>query len=289
MAAPTSVAITGSSGFTGQHLCAHLLRSGYSVYSINANLLDKRSLDDEIKKITPTYVIHLAGISNSVHGSAEEIYSNNVIGTVNLLDALSKNAREVRKVVLASSAAVYGVCAENEVDESYCPKPNSHYGCSKLAMEHLAANFEESFNIVLVRPFNYTGVGHSSNFLLPKLIDAFRTKEPRIVLGNIHVAREFNDVRDVSAIYRLIMESERFEKYDVVNLCSGRAIYIADILDMLSQMSGHKIIVERSDGLVRKGDPELLCGSSKKLMDLIGERQIWNYDLVATLRWMLSS
>ena len=90
-----------------------------------------------------------------------------MMGTINLLDALCALPICPSKVVLASSANVYGNCAVSPIKEDQPPAPVNHYAMSKLAMEHMARTFASRLPIVITRPFNYTGPGQRSNFLIP--------------------------------------------------------------------------------------------------------------------------
>ncbi len=101
-------------------------------------------------------------------------------------------------VVLCSSAHVYGENLKNPITENSITIPNNEYGKSKLCIEKIAASYRDNLPITIVRPFNYTGVGQSKKFLIPKIIDHFVRKQSSIELGNINISRDFSDVRDVS-------------------------------------------------------------------------------------------
>lgn len=284
MAFHSKVLITGSAGFTGIYLSELLKADGYSVKGLRSNLLDSYLLENEVSEYCPDYVVHLAGISNTVHGSADELYKTNVIGSLNLLDALRKHAKHVNRVVVASSAAVYGNVYSGALGEGLCPRPVSHYGCSKLSMEHMLNAFRSDFNIVVTRPFNYTGVGHDVRFLVPKLVEAYKAKIPEIRLGNIDVAREFNDIRDVSEIYKTILESQ--SSVEVVNICSGRAVYLKDVIGELDRLSGYRMNVLTDDNLIRSNEIPILYGDCSVLDS--GFKVSWKHDVKDTLSWMYS-
>ena len=198
MTKPFKVLVTGAFGFTGRYVVAALRAAGYDPVPLRTNLTDKKALTNEVLSVNPSHVVHLAGVSYVASDDVNSIYNVNVVGSVNLLEALSALNSDTLKVILASSASVYGDVKVRSVSEKYVPQPVNHYGCSKLAMEHMAQNYRDKFDIIIARPFNYTGVGQNERFLIPKIIAAYANGNTSLELGNINVSREFNDVRDVS-------------------------------------------------------------------------------------------
>src|SRR5687768_12347158 len=227
---PGRVLITGIEGFTGRYLRAVLERQGFEVHGIThhepqepadsrIDLLDREALSQHVQALRADYFIHLAAITFVAHDDAAEIYSVNVIGSLNLLEAVARAGTPVKKIVLASSANVYGRPARSPVDESTPAAPVNHYGVSKYAMELMAARWFDRLPILLVRPFNYTGVGQDVKFLIPKLVKCFRERSPELDLGDTTVVREFMDVRDVGEAYSHLLLSTGASEH--VNLCSG--------------------------------------------------------------------
>lgn len=289
MASPSSkrVLITGLSGFTGRHLASHLTEQGYSVFGLNADLRDKDAVFSEVKIAEPDYVVHLAAISFAAESNVDKIYSVNVLGTLNLLDALINVGRTVRRVVLASSATVYGNQKSSVLREGACPAPINHYGCSKLVMEHLSRSYAGKLDILIARPFNYTGVGHAENFLIPKIISAYRSGKAAIELGNLHVAREFNDIRDVCAVYERLLRLNVAPADNVVNICSGRAVKLLDVIGMMDVIAGYEIGVRVNPIFVRDNEIGILKGSVERLEHLVNYD--FKYSIQDTLKWMYVS
>lgn len=273
------VLVTGCHGFTGQHLCLHLRSLGYEVWGMSThslaqanhipcNLLDETEVSVQIAKLIPTHVVHLAAISFVGDNNNARMYDVNVVGTTNLLKALSELSTPPQKVIIASSATVYGDQGLAVLDESLCPQPVNHYGCSKLAMEHIARTFQVRLPIVITRPFNYTGVGQVAHFLIPKIVQHYQQGKKVIELGNLHVEREFNDIADICALYEGLL----FGKADsqTVNLCTGRGIALMNVIHEMNSIAGYEMQVSINPAFVRANEIPKLIGSKARLESLLG-------------------
>ncbi len=284
-ASHSKVLITGLEGFTGQHLGSFLTRAGFEVVGLKCDLTDRAAVFAEVAACSPDYVIHLAGISFAAEADAGLIYRVNVVGTLNLLDALCELDKPVQKVVIASSATVYGNVPGSVLSEALCSKPVSHYGCSKLAMEHMSQNYLGRLPLVITRPFNYTGIGHAEHFLIPKIVKAYQEGRTEIELGNLDVSREFNDVRDVCCIYHDLLLGEN--SGITVNVCSGRTISLMRIITLMDQIAGYKMQVKVNPAFVRANEIKDLSGDVLQLNDLI--QPDFKYGIEDTLRWMFGA
>jgi len=293
---PGRVLITGIEGFTGRYLRKVLERQGYDVHGITRHepegpadtridLLDRAALSQHVRALQPDYFIHLAAITFVAHDDAAEIYSINLIGSLNLLEAIARAGAPVRKIVLASSANVYGRPSRSPVDESMHAAPVNHYGVSKYAMELMAARWFDRLPILLVRPFNYTGVGQNIKFLIPKLVKCFRERSADIDLGDTTVVREFMDVRDVGEAYGHLLVSTGTS--ETVNLCSGTGHRLDEVLKKLGQLTQFMPTIHRSEALMRGSEIPELVGSADKLRRLC--QQIRFRPLEETLSWMLGA
>jgi nucleoside-diphosphate-sugar epimerase len=291
--------ITGLRGFTGDYLARELSAAGYRVFGtalpghdaspdifpadvFPVNLLDRAAVTGMIEQVQPDVVAHLAGIAFVAHDNAEQIYRVNVAGTRNLLEALAATPRKPSSVLLASSANIYGNARVALIDESVAPMPANDYAVSKLAMEYMARLWMDKLPITIVRPFNYTGVGQSENFLLPKIVAHFRKGARRIELGNLAIARDFSDVRMVAKSYRRLLAAA--PGGEVFNVCSGRSHSLESVLDMMGEIAGYRIEVQVNPAFVRANDVLTLAGDNTRLTRVIGELQ--PIPLADTLRWM---
>jgi nucleoside-diphosphate-sugar epimerase len=276
------VLVTGGSGFTGGFVRRLLSEKGFIAESLEADITDRDALFAEVDRVRPDYVLHLAALSFAGGSNVDEIYRINVGGSVNLLDALAEQAHSIKKIVLASSATVYGNVDDTVLSESLCPKPNNHYGCSKLAMEHMAQNYFDKLPLIITRPFNYTGVGHGAKFLIPKIVQAYRDKAQSLELGNLGVYREFNDVRDVSRVYLDLLLCK--ERSLTVNICSGRVVSLHHILELMASIAGYKIDVTVNPLFVRRHEIVSLAGDCSGLHRVVSPS--FKCSIEDTLRWM---
>lgn len=275
--------MTGASGFTGQHFIAQAQACGHQVVSLQAKLDERNAMAAEVAGVAPEAVIHLAAISFVGHADARDFYGVNVIGTCHLLDALAALRTPPQRVLLASSANVYGNCAESPITESQPPAPLNHYAASKLAMEHLARTYQSRLPLFFARPFNYTGPGQAPSFLIPKLVDHFARRAERIELGNLDVEREFNDVRFVCDAYLQLLEHG--QPGEVYNICSGQPVTLRSVLALLADITGHQLQVHVNPAFVRANELHRLSGSTAKLDAVVpGLKPV---PLRDTLRWML--
>ncbi len=261
------ILLTGADGFTGRHFTELSRSTGHEVFPLIADLTDREALQREVLKTAPDSVVHLAAISFVGHGDDNAFYAVNVVGAMNLLAALAQLPQTPRRVLLASSANIYGNCEASPIAESQPPAPVNHYAMSKLAMEHLSRTYSDRLPLVITRPFNYTGPGQAVNFVIPKLVDHFARRAPSIALGNLNVEREFNDVQMVCSVYLdLLQYGEPGETY---NVCSGQPHTLQFVIDMLTRISGHQIEVVLNPAFVRMNEVHRLCGNSTKLKSLL--------------------
>ena len=152
--------ITGIDGFTGLHL-KKIEENNHNVFgtSIQENLEsnvfkcdinDKSQIHNIIKTVKPDVIFHLAAIS-FVKSDPLKIYETNVIGTLNILESIIDLGFCPNKIIIPSSAAVYGN-QEGLLDENTSLKPVNHYGNSKLVMENMVFNYFDKLNIIITRP-----------------------------------------------------------------------------------------------------------------------------------------
>jgi GDP-6-deoxy-D-talose 4-dehydrogenase len=189
------------------------------------------------------------------------------------------------RVLLASSANVYGNCEQSPISETQVPAPVNHYAMSKLAMEHLAKTYADRLPLFFVRPFNYTGPGQVESFVIPKLVAHFKQRAATVELGNLTVEREYNDVRMVTDAYLKLLEKAVIDQ--TYNICSSKTYTLHQVIDTLIELTGHNINVAVNPAFVRANELHRLCGDASKLDKTIGARA--SIALKDTLHWMLES
>jgi nucleoside-diphosphate-sugar epimerase len=276
------VLVTGTKGFTGRYLCAELRCREHEIIEFGADITDSKAVAEAVAEAKPEAVIHLAAVAFIASGDVEAFYRVNQLGTFHLLSAVAAHAPNAR-ILLVSSANIYGNRAEGLLDEVSPPDPVNHYGVSKWAME-LGARLWSDLSITLVRPFNYTGVGQGEEYLVPKIIAHFKRKADVIELGNLDVRRDFGDVRSVVSAYcdLIITPSAIGQTY---NVSTGQTYSLQDIIAIVSRISGHKIVVKVNPAFVRENDVKILAGNPAKLCATLPG---WAPEpITKTLSWML--
>ncbi len=274
-----TILITGCNGFTGHYVKQQFINEGYHVIGlvraktkddedIECDLSDKKRVITVLSDIKPDGIIHLAAISFVAEQNSEAFYKINLFGTLNLLDACEKTENRPNKIIIASSANIYGDANVDYINEDQPASPMNHYAMSKLAMEYMVKLWFTRFKIIITRPFNYTGVGQKNHFLIPKIIDHFKQDRQEIELGNLNVIRDFSDVRDIARAYVALYHSSVAS--EIVNLCSSNLYSISDIISMMEVISGKKIKIKYNKQLARNNEIKRLAGNANKLQHITG-------------------
>jgi nucleoside-diphosphate-sugar epimerase len=273
-----TVLVTGSNGFTGRYLLPRLKKAGFNALGLThgstaseeitfCDLANFEKVKSLVQQLNPSYVVHLAAISFVAEQDEEAFYRTNLFGTQNLLKAIATLPVLPKKVLIASSATVYGLSEHDYLKESVCPAPVNHYGISKLAMECMVRTWFDLLPIVITRPFNYTGPGQNKRFLVPKIVDCFQRKEPMLELGNLNVSRDFLDVRDVVAIYLALLKSDI--RSEIINICSGKGTELQEIINEMTEIAGYKIKIHSNPAFVRSNEIHHLTGDNSKLKKML--------------------
>lgn len=291
--------ITGCGGFTGRHLAEAMAASGHEVHALvhegesrpipaaqavhRLDITDQAALSRLVQAVVPDQVVHLAAISFAPHGDLAEMYRTNIMGTRYLLGALAALPRRPDAVLVASSANIYGNRG-GRLTEDLPAVPFNDYGATKAATEIVCNLFADRLPIIIVRPFNYTGLGQPAEFLIPKIVDHAQRGISRIELGNLDVARDFSDVRMVVDAYQRLLATSASHG-QVFNICSGQPIALRALLDRVGDLAGHRFEPATNPAFVRPNEPASLCGDPGKFERIIGPLRRIPID--RTLQWML--
>lgn len=278
------VFITGLTGFAGYYLSKYLEENGFDVYGTSwpekieskkifwLDLRNGRKLRKILKDIKPDWIFHLAALSH-VGESWQKMKGTiltNFLSTLNLLES-AYGLPQPPKVLFVSSAEVYGYVMEKDlpVKENYPANPLNPYALSKLLGEILSSFYNSlGMEILIVRPFNYTGPGQSPKFVCSDFAHQIVMIEkgkapPEIRVGNLKVRRDFSDVRDVIKAFIILME--KGEKGSPYNVCSGKSYSIEEILQTLLKFTEKRIEIIEDEKRFRKADVPDIYGDYSKI------------------------
>ncbi len=257
----------------GGWLTRHLAEMGDGVVAIDSEV-DVTKADAVRSSVTttgPDVVYHLAGLAHVGRSwnDPQTTFTVNALGTMNVLEAAAACARPPR-VLLVSSAEVYGATGPEPVTEEAPLRPVTPYAASKVAAEYLGlqAFIGRGLPVIRVRPFNHVGPGQSPDFVVPALARRIAEAERRgggdVAVGNLEAERDFTDVRDVVRGYRLLaLEAEAGEAY---NVASGEATRVGDLAEMLASQARAPVRLVRDEALVRPVDVPVFVGDASRLV-----------------------
>ena len=273
--------ILGSSGFAARHLVAAAEADGVEMVraarggdcDVEFDLLDPSSVERAVEAASPSAVINLAGFS-SVGQSWREpaaAFEANVIGAVNVLEAIARKAPAAHAVCI-SSGEVYGEVPEGELParEEHPLRPLNPYGASKAALEVACAQYERAhgLRITLIRAFNQLGPGQSERFAASSFARQIAAAERsgagvvRLATGTTEVARDFVDVRDVAHAYLRVIERGLVGTF---NACSEKAMKISELIAALSEAARVEVEHAVDPAKLRLAEPEVVFGSAERL------------------------
>ncbi len=225
------------------------------------DLADAAQLQQAVAEIQPEGCIHLAGLAFVPIGWSDpaRMMQANLIGTINLLEALRRGAPQAR-LLLISSAEVYGrALPPAPLTEDAPLLPDHPYALSKSAAEGMAFLYERRYGLpaLAARPCNHIGPGQAGDFAVPSFAAQLREmvagkRPPVMQVGNLDSRRVFLDVRDVARAYRLLMESG--VPGQAYNVAGGEEVSIRGVLDMLCRAAGIQPRVEIDPARFRPTD-----------------------------------
>jgi GDP-4-dehydro-6-deoxy-D-mannose reductase len=288
----SNILITGISGFTGSHLVERLINSKDKIYGtirgrcrqttnidhikdkltlLECDFTDYNSVQQTIEESEPDYIYHL-GAQTFVPTSwraPQETMNSNVLGTLNLLEAIRKSKYNP-KILIVGSSEEYGQVEQDEIPikETNPLRPISPYAVSKVAQDLLGFQYNKSYGLktIRTRAFNLIGPRSAEKIVSANLAIQFLHQDV-IYVGNLDTIRDFNDVRDVARAYELAIEKGKYG--DVYNISTGEGHKIREIVDIYSkQMPGKCILFDKTR--VRPSDVSLLVGDSTKFNNLTG-------------------
>lgn len=329
-----TILVTGGAGYIGSHTCIELLAAGFAVIVLDnlcnsslealrrvqeitgqdnlpfyqGDIRDATILDTIFQTHEIYSVIHFAGLKAVGESVAKPLayYDNNVVGTVNLLQAMQRH--QVKNLVFSSSATVYGDPLSTPIQEHFPLSATNPYGRSKLMIEEILGDLYKADNdwkIALLRYFNPVGAHHSGrigedprgipNNLMPYIARvAIGTYARLSVFGNDYATPDGTGVRDYIHVVDLakghVKALEAFIRGDVpnkltVNLGTGQGYSVLEMVNAFAKASGRAIpyeVVGRRSGDIGCcfADPSLAkqllkWRAEKTLEDMC--RDTWNW------------
>jgi GDP-4-dehydro-6-deoxy-D-mannose reductase len=292
---PGPILVTGAGGFVGGYLLELLARDHVEVAAWHrpgaappndlpashwtpVDVLDRAAVHAAIARLRPATVYHCAGAAHVGRswGAVESTFAINVRGTHHLVEGLRAAAVDAR-VLIPGSAMVYAPSSEH-IREEHPTIPDSPYGLSKLAQELVGSGNPGGPAFFIARAFNHLGARQDAAFAASGFarriadIEAGRCA-PEIAVGNLDARRDLTDVRDTVRAYKLIVDHGTPGR--AYNVCTGRAVSIRTVLDMLLARARVPIQVTVDPARYRPADLPLLVGDPHR----IGEELGWTADI----------
>jgi GDP-4-dehydro-6-deoxy-D-mannose reductase len=303
--------ITGIGGFVGRHLLQHLQEEGDEVCGVgrpadcagmpasvrvfHTDLSDRAAVDAVIREAQADAIYHLAAQSSPSESLSDPwaTIGNNLLAQINLFEAILSAGVRPRVLVIGSSDE-YGRVRPEDVptNENVPLQPTTPYAVSKVGQDVMGFQYFAQHNlpIVRVRPFNHTGPGQDARFVIPSFAQQLAEieageREPVLHVGNLNVARDFTDARDMVCAYRLALVAG--VPGDVYNLGRGRSVRIADMVDELVSLCRVPIQIRVDPGLLRPSDVPRQEADTRRFTTLTGwqPRIAWQTTLRDTLQY----
>tara|TARA_B100002052_G_C15875059_1_gene596572 strand:+ start:316 stop:1314 length:999 start_codon:yes stop_codon:yes gene_type:complete len=299
------VLVTGGAGYIGSHVCLALSNAGYKpiVYDNLSrghkwavkwgpleigDISDKKTLIRVLNNYKPVAVVHLAALAyvgESVQNPSA-YYSNNVSGTLNLLEVLIDFGNI--PIIFSSSCATYGIPKKMYIDEGDEQRPINPYGESKLMVEKILRDYDNAYGLksVTLRYFNVVGADpdcqigechEPETHLIPLALEAALNPKKKIyIFGDDYPTKDGTCIRDYlhvsdladAHIGGLSYLIEKDGDTDFINLGTGKGFSVKEIIAIVEKITKKKInteVVKR-----RSGDPPILITSLGRAEKKIG-------------------
>jgi UDP-glucose 4-epimerase len=291
------VVVTGGRGFVGVHVVEQLRDRGMQVLVIDNLSTGHRDVEadpsvsfvqadfdsDEalgaIASFSPEAVVHLAALHYLPYCRThpEETLRINATGTDRLLAGVDR-LESLRRLVLASSAAVYGFSDEALTEDSAL-QPVDVYGESKILAERSVEEFvarRSETSAVMLRFFNVFGPRETTPHLIPGLVRQIARGEP-VEVGNPWPRRDYVHVRDVAGAVGLSIDAAVDRPSTALNVATGRGTSVKEVIEILMELSGNTDAWNQDPDRVRDVDGDLVGdGSLARLM--LGWEPAWTVE-----------
>jgi GDP-4-dehydro-6-deoxy-D-mannose reductase len=303
---PRRIVLTGANGFVGRYLQSALRTAfpdaeliatcrGNAPGLVNLDVTEYASIAELLRATKPDVVVHLAAIAlPAVARKYPDLaWRVNLHGSLSIAEATQVEAPGCM-LLFVSSSEVYGRSfgAGRPLDEMALLAPNTVYAATKAAADlALGAMASDRLRILRFRPFNHTGPGQSPDYVVAAFARqvarvALGLQPPVIRVGSLNAKRDFLDARDVCAAYIAgIRNADDLPVDCIVNVASGNARRIGDILEQLLRIADVHAKIEVDETLVRPNEIASATGNSSRAETLLGWQPLVSWE--ATLGDML--
>lgn len=280
------VAVTGAGGFVGYAVAAALVERGHDVRGLvrgspelPAGVEPRRadlsgSLTDDLAGADA--VCHLAALGRVRDSRADPIgyWRTNLGGTLAVLEALMASSHRPTRLVLASTASVYGEPDTQPITEDASTAPAHPYGASKLAADLAAQGVAETgaLGAISLRAFNIAGAWNNhgdtdTTRLIPRALAAAANRGPELIVnGDGSAVRDFVHVRDMADAFVRAVDTCTPGRWAAYNIGSGQRTSVQDVIATAEEITGRRIAVHHRDAAPEPA--ELLADSTRAHEDL---------------------
>jgi nucleoside-diphosphate-sugar epimerase len=307
--ADQTVLVAGGAGFVGSQLVRELLAEGARVVVYDSflhgtrenlhglagpvevvvgDVLDEFKLFEAFRRYRPRFAFNLVGDTYvpSAYDVPKRFLRVNVEGTMNVL--LAAKTAGVERTVYVSSTEVYGEAVEVPMNERHPLSPANTYAVTKLAADRICYTFhhEHGIPVVIARIYNCYGPRETQPYVIPEIITQL-DKGPVVELGNVNARRDFTYVADTARGLIATLLSD-VANGDVVNIGSGRAYSVRELVDELGPLLGHSAWEIKTDPRrLRRLDVECFQCDATKLRQASGwvPRVSLREGLALTTQW----
>ena len=289
--------ITGAGGFVGTYLIRQLQKkSDNEIYGavykstsdissllpqnhiLEGDLTDFAVAESHLQTVQPDIIYHLAALSvvGNSFANAIKVINTNTNLSFNLFEAARLIVPKAR-IINICSANVYGAVLDSSrpLTESTPFRPLNPYSVSKINQEMLGLEYHLTYgsDMIALRPFNHTGIGQTTDFLIPRLAQQFAAIEkgqlaPTIEIGNLDSIRDFSDVRDMVSAY--VLAAESCLAGEAYNIGSGKGYKVSQVIDIFQSLSQAKVEIKVKKDLVRSADVPALVADFTKFKEATG-------------------
>ena len=309
------ILVTGADGFIGSHLTESLLEKGYEVKAFTlynsfntwgwldslpkgklgqieiycGDVRDPNGVREAMRGVD--IVFHLAAliaIPFSYH-SPDSYVDTNIKGTLNVLQAARELATE--RVLVTSTSEVYGTAQYVPIDEKHPFQGQSPYSATKIGADRLAESFYRSFRlpVSIVRPFNTYGPRQSARAVIPTVITQLLAGREEIKLGALTPTRDFNYVKDTTAGFIAIAESDQTIGEEI-NIATQKEISIGELAgEIINQINPKaRIVCDEERIRPEKSEVNRLLGSNEKIKKLTDWKPQYTFEqgIAETIEWI---